>query len=436
MEEIVRERVLLVGVNLHADDSFEMGMEELASLAKACGREPAGVVTQALDAVNKPFYIGPGKVQEVRERAEELHARCVIFDNALSPLQIRNLQKEIGLPVEDRTSLILAIFRERARSREAILQVEAASLQYMLPRLAGLHDALGRQGGTSGSMSNRGAGEKKIELDRRKLEQRLSELKRELEEIEKQRVTQRKKRAESGIPRVALVGYTNAGKSTLMNALAGFCKKSGEKQVLEKDMLFATLDTTVRRIEPEGCHTFLLSDTVGFISRLPHALVESFHSTLEEALEADLLIRVVDYSDAHYKDHMRVTGETLRELGASGLPIIDVYNKADKPQAPQTEKLPQVSGNRIIMSAGKGIGIAELLTMIERTLSARYRECTMRIPFRESAAVSYFLSQGSVKSMTHEEDGTRLQLVCPPGDYEKYREFVIEERSAAHGNDF
>ena len=225
------EKVLLVGMELHGDDNFQMAMEELASLAEACGKEPAGVITQALDAVNKPFYIGPGKVQEVREMAQELDVEEIIFDNTLSPLQIRNLQKEIGLPVKDRTALILDIFRDRARSKEAMLQVETASLQYMLPRLAGLHDALGRQGGTTGSMSNRGAGEKKIELDKRKLEHRLTELKRELKEIEKQRGTQRKRRTQSGIPRVALVGYTNAGKSTLLNALVDYSGQGEEKKV-------------------------------------------------------------------------------------------------------------------------------------------------------------------------------------------------------------
>ncbi len=417
------EKVLLVGMELHGDDNFQMAMEELASLAEACGKEPAGVITQALDAVNKPFYIGPGKVQEVREMAQELGVEEIIFDNTLSPLQIRNLQKEIGLPVKDRTALILDIFRDRARSKEAMLQVETASLQYMLPRLAGLHDALGRQGGTTGSMSNRGAGEKKIELDKRKLEHRLTELKRELKEIEKQRGTQRKRRTQSGIPRVALVGYTNAGKSTLLNALVEYSGQGEDKKVGERDMLFATLDTTVRQIAPEGCHTMLVSDTVGFISRLPHQLVEAFHSTLEEALEADLLIQVVDCSDDHHKEHVKVTNETLKQLGAGDIPMIYVYNKADKAEdAPQ--ELPCVSGNRITMSAAKRSGLRELLDLIEEQLAARYRECDMVIPYRESALVPYFQQQGSVKALAYEEDGTRLHLICPVRDYVKYEQYL------------
>lgn len=417
------EKVLLVGMELHGDDNFQMAMEELASLAEACGKEPAGVITQALDAVNKPFYIGPGKVQEVREMAQELGVEEIIFDNTLSPLQIRNLQKEIGLPVKDRTALILDIFRDRARSKEAMLQVETASLQYMLPRLAGLHDALGRQGGTTGSMSNRGAGEKKIELDKRKLEHRLTELKRELKEIEKQRGTQRKRRTQSGIPRVALVGYTNAGKSTLLNALVEYSGQGEEKKVGEQDMLFATLDTTVRQIAPEGCHTMLVSDTVGFISRLPHQLVEAFHSTLEEALEADLLIQVVDCSDDHHKEHVKVTNETLKQLGAGDIPMIHVYNKADKAEdAPQ--ELPYVSGNHITMSAANRTGLRELLALIEEQLTARYRECDMVIPYRESALVPYFQQQGSVKSLAYEEDGTRLHLICPVRDFLKYEQYL------------
>lgn len=417
-------KVLLVGVELPSDDNFEMALAELGSLAKACGKEPVGVVTQSLDVINKPFYIGPGKVKEVKEQAEELGAGEIIFDHTLSPLQIRNLQKEIGLPVEDRTALILEIFRERARSREAMLQVEAASLQYMLPRLAGLHDALGRQGGTTGSMSNRGAGEKKIELDRRKLEHRLTELRRELKEVGGQRTTQRKKRNRSGIPRVALVGYTNAGKSTLLNALVEYGGQKEEKKVDAKDMLFATLDTTVRQITPEGCHTILLSDTVGFISGLPHQLVEAFHSTLEEALYADLLIQVVDCSDDHHKEHIKVTNETLRQLGAGDIPMIYVYNKADKVKD-AGEGLPELSGNRITMSASERVGLRELVKMIEEQLTAHYKECEMIIPYQESALVPYFQQQGSVRALNYEENGTRLHLVCPDRDYQKYEKYLV-----------
>lgn len=417
-------RVLLVGVNLHTEENFEHSMEELKSLAEACGHEAVSMITQTMDVVNKPLYIGPGKVAEVRKLAEELHADSVIFDNTLSPMQIRNLQEEIGLPVEDRTSLILTIFEERARSREAILQVEAAKLEYMLPRLVGLHDALSRQGGASGSLSNKGAGEKKLELDRRKLEHRLSELKKELKEVSAQRKTQRKKRSESGIPRVALVGYTNAGKSTLMNALITYGGRAEDKKVEEKDMLFATLDTTVRQIMPDGYHTMLLSDTVGFIDKLPHNLVEAFHSTLEEAVEADLLLQVVDYSDPHYKEQVETTVRTLRELGAEGIPMLYVYNKADLvPELAGT--LPQAKEKRILLSARDQKCIPALLELIEQALSSHYRECDMLIPYQASYLPPYFKEQGSLRSMEYLPEGIRIHVICPVSDYRKYSEYVI-----------
>ena len=291
------ERALLVGVNLNNGEDYKLSLEELGSLAEACEMEVVGSVEQNLIDVHKAFYIGTGKVEEVKEVAEEKEADVVIFDNSLSPMQMRNLQDKIGKPILDRSTLILDIFASRARSREAKLQVEVARLQYMLPRLVGLHAALSRQGGGSGSMSNKGAGEKKLELDRRVLEHRLAEYRRELKEVGAERQTQRKKRAASGMPRVALVGYTNAGKSTLMNAMLDLFGVDEidveEKKVMEKDMLFATLDTTVRKIAPENRHAFLLSDTVGFIHKLPHNLVEAFHSTLEEAREADILLQVL-----------------------------------------------------------------------------------------------------------------------------------------------
>ena len=294
------DKVLIVGMNLVTEQkkqNFDLAMNEMVSLVEACNMEPVGRVEQNMESANAATYIGSGKVQEVREMVKALEADMVVFDNGLSPIQLRNLSRELGCAVMDRTTLILEIFSARAKTREAKLQVEVARLQYMLPRLVGLHDALSRQGGASGAMSNKGAGEKKLELDRRKLEQRLTTMRRELENIAEERKTQRKKRAESGIPRVALVGYTNAGKSTIMNAMLAAYVEDKEKKVYEEDMLFATLDTTVRKIVPMDKNAFLLSDTVGFISNLPHNLIKAFRSTLEEVQEADLLVQVIDYSD-------------------------------------------------------------------------------------------------------------------------------------------
>ena len=327
------EKVLLVGVNLNDGEDYLTSLKELGALAEACDMEVAGSVCQTLEAVHKAFYIGTGKVDEVKELAQECNADVIIFDNSLSPMQMRNLQERLEKPILDRSALILDIFAGRARSREAKLQVETARLQYMMPRLVGLHAALSRQGGASGSMSSRGAGEKKLELDRRVLEQRLAQFRRELKEVGSERETQRKRRMKSGLPKVALVGYTNAGKSTILNAMldlyGGEDAEGEEKRVLERDMLFATLDTTVRKIAPENHHPFLLSDTVGFIHKLPHNLVEAFHSTLEEAREADLLLQVVDYSDEHYKEQIAVTNQTLKKLGTEGIPMLYLYNKSD-----------------------------------------------------------------------------------------------------------
>lgn len=434
------ERALLVGVNLNDKEDYLASLEELGALAEACDMEVIATVEQTLEQVHKAFYIGTGKVEEVKELAIECDIDVIIFDNSLSPMQIRNLQERLEKPILDRSTLILDIFARRARTREAKLQVEVARLQYMLPRLVGLHAALSRQGGASGSMSNRGAGEKKLELDRRVLEKRLSQLKRELKEVGQERETQRKQRMKTGMPRAALVGYTNAGKSTLLNAMLDLYGADegdvSEKKVMEKDMLFATLDTTVRKIAPEEHHAFLLSDTVGFIHKLPHNLVEAFRSTLEEAREADILLQVVDYSDPHYREQIAVTNETLQKLGADGIPMLYVYNKADvvEPEAVpglagiEAEKLlqalPVVSQDSIYMSARERIGLEELIRLIEKKLSGGYRDCVMLIPYTDGRAVSYLNENGVVRDTQYLEEGVRLSLQCREEDYQYYRDYL------------
>ena len=449
------EKALLVGVNLNNGEDYKLSLEELESLAQACDMEAVGIVEQNLPEIHKAFYIGTGKVEEVREEAEELEADVIIFDNSLSPMQLRNLQDKIGIPVMDRSTLILDIFAKRARSGEAKLQVEVARLQYMLPRLVGLHAALSRQGGASGSMSNRGAGETKLELDRRVLEQRLAECRRELKDLNAQRQVQRKQRASSGIPRVALVGYTNAGKSTLLNAMLDLYGVDEidveEKKVMEKDMLFATLDTTVRKIAPENHHAFLLSDTVGFIHKLPHHLVDAFRSTLEEAKEADILLQVIDYSDEHYKEQIAVTERTLKELGAEGIPMIYVYNKADRVSVDElprvsniddrahsmlfkspdindktyNKRLPIVTDDSIYISAKNKIGMEELVCLIEKKLSGGYKECSMLIPYSDGRAVSYLNDNAVVYDTQYREDGVLIKVNCKVEDYQYYRKYII-----------
>lgn len=356
-----KERALLLGVDLHDGEDFERSMEELGQLVEACGMEPVGRLTQNLPKLYQALYMGKGKLLEVQEYLRAGDIDVLVFDRSLTPTQLRNLDRLLDCPILDRTTLILEIFAARAKTREAKLQVESARLQYILPRLSGMHRALSRQGGGSG-LANKGAGEKKLELDRRRIEKRMSELRRELEKIERERKTQRKRRQEGSIPRVALVGYTNAGKSTLMNGILDKYTRDAAKKVLEKDMLFATLDTTVRRISVGPGEEFLLSDTVGFIHQLPVGLIKAFRSTLEEAKEADLLLHVLDYADESYRKQRQVTEETLEGLGAGDIPVIYIYNKADLRM--DASGLPVIRDNRIYLSAKTGAGIPELVNMI------------------------------------------------------------------------
>lgn len=413
-------RVLLVGVDTGEEQDFEHSMEELASLAEADYKQVAGIVVQRMEAVNKSLYIGTGKVAEVKAYAAQTEAEEVIFDNALSPTQVRNLGKELNLPVLDRNNLILDIFALRARTGEAKLQVEAARLQYLLPRLVGMRDNLSRQGGTGGSMSNRGAGETKLELDRRRIERRISELKRELDTVARNREITRKKRGRSDVPQAALVGYTNAGKSTILNRLVESCGESREKTVEEKDMLFATLDTAVRSICAGGNKPFFLADTVGFIHKLPHGLVQAFRATLEEVKYADLLIQVVDFSDEHYRQQMEVTEQTLKELGAGGIPMITVYNKADKCGMAD---IPRRMDGRIYMAAGRGIGLEELTEMIQEELYADQVETEFLVPYDRGNVVSFFRENATVLEQEYTEAGVRLKVSCRRHDAEKYGEY-------------
>ncbi|MCI8925363.1 MAG: GTPase HflX [Lachnospiraceae bacterium] len=413
------ERVLLAGVDTgEGQEEFERSMEELADLAKACEMEPVGMITQKMEGINKSLYLGSGKTAETAEAAKMLEAELVIFNDTLTPSQLRNLQDELKMPVMDRTNLILDIFEKRARTREARLQVESARLQYLLPRLVGMHEALTRQGGTSGSMSSRGAGEKKLELDRRRIEHRITELDRELEEVSKERETQRKKRQKSGIPLVALVGYTNAGKSTILNRMIHKHGMDEEKKVLEKDMLFATLDTSVRRICTGNNRDFLLSDTVGFVHKLPHGLVKAFRATLLELKTADLLLQVVDYSDPHYEKHMETTRETITQLGAGHIPMITVFNKSDR--VDDCIAYPKTVGDKIYISAKEDVSLEMLTELILDKVYDNFKEMELLVPYEKGQVVSYFMENAHVLSVEYEKEGTRLKVMCHPGDKEKY----------------
>ena len=429
MDHNMTRRAALVGLNLgRSSAKFEKSMNEMAALAEAAGLEIAAVFTQSLPHANTGYYIGSGKIAEIRAYLDMTGTDLVLFDNQLTPMQLRNLSNSFHCEVLDRTALILKIFAERARTREAALQVDYARLQYLLPRLAGMHDDLGRQAGASGAMSNKGAGEKKIELDRRHIEQQMAGLRRDLEEVDRERATQRKARMRSGLPRVSLVGYTNAGKSTILNGLLSLYGSDDEKQVFEKDMLFATLDTSIRRIEPgEGCKPFLLSDTVGFIDNLPTTLVKAFRSTLEETKYADLLLIVSDLSDPDYRDNLAVTIRTLEDIGAGGIPRIFIFNKADRLEEEKSSRvsipiLTEEDG-RITMSAKSEADLALLVKTIEEKINENRRECTLLIPYAEGALLSRLKKDADMQVLNYLEGGTLVKAVLKEEDYGKLREY-------------
>ena len=419
--EPIQHKAIIVGVQLQHETNFAYSMEELRNLAAACDIQVTGELSQKASRINPSHYIGTGKIQELSALLEAEEASIVIFNDELSPSQIRNLESSLDIQVIDRTILILNIFAERAKTKEAQLQVEVAQLQYMLPRLTGLRESLGRQGGGAG-LKNRGAGETKLELDRRRIEERISALQIELQQQVSRRQIQRKQRHKNEVPVVCLVGYTNTGKSSLMNVMVETYHPGSNKQVLAKDMLFATLETSVRSIAMPDHKSFLLTDTVGFVSQLPHHLVKAFRSTLEEVTEADLLIHVVDYADPEYKQHMAVTDETLKALGADQIPTIYAYNKADLTEQPY----PLIEGDSVYLSAKEKSGVKELTQLIRDHVFLDYIQCEILVPFDRGAVVSYFNEHAYVQSATYEEDGTRLKLECRVVDYERFRkDFIV-----------
>ena len=454
-DDDTKEPVVLAGVRETSgaeaglsEEDFQHSIDELAELAKACMMDPRAVVTQQMSKVSAGLYVGSGKAEEIRIAAANVGASRVIFNDTLSPSQIRNLQKTLELPVMDRTALILEIFERRARSREARLQVELAKLNYLKPRLIGMWETQNRQGGASGSMSAKGEGETQLEIDRRTIDHRLAELRREIKSVAKERELRRKKRRESGLPLVSLVGYTNAGKSTMMNALLDYCEGSADetapgslrdmtyggaaetlssnqspaekKKVFEADMLFATLDTTVRKITVSRGREFLLSDTVGFIHRLPTTLVEAFHSTLEEVTQADLLLQIVDGSDPHCQEHIDVTKKTVEELGAGHIPMVTVYNKADLAEPPvryprrgiKDQDAGGIRNEAVWLSAKDPASIEFLTEVIFEKLDAGTVEQDFLIPFSKGQVVSFLMENALILKTDYTGDGTLLTVRC------------------------
>lgn len=389
VEEARPERAILVG--LESDAPYDT-LAELEELAATAGAVVVGRATQRKRDIDNATYIGSGKAEELSLTASALEADLLIFDDELSPVQARNLETITGVRVIDRTALILDIFARHAQSREGKLQVELAQLKYELPRIFGQGKDLSRQG--SGTIA-RGPGETKLESDKRRIRRRIYELGEELKAVEKQRGLRRERRQKEAVARVALVGYTNAGKSTLLNALTG-------AGVLAEDKLFATLDPVVRQVALPNGSQALLSDTVGFINKLPHELVQAFHSTLEEVRQADLILHVVDVSADYYPTQMQVVEEVLASLGAGDIPCIRVYNKADQAQGP----LPQ---DGVAISALKGTGLDGLLVAVEKALGSRYKEISLRIPYDKYEAMALLKREGRILEETHEGAGTLVR---------------------------
>ena len=389
VEEARPERAILVG--LESDAPYDT-LAELGELAATAGAVVVGRATQRKRDIDNATYIGSGKAEELSLTASALEADLLIFDDELSPVQTRNLETITGVRVIDRTALILDIFARHAQSREGKLQVELAQLKYELPRIFGQGKDLSRQG--SGTIA-RGPGETKLESDKRRIRRRIYELGEELKTVEKQRGLRRERRQKEAVARIALVGYTNAGKSTLLNALTG-------AGVLAEDKLFATLDPVVRQVALPNGSQALLSDTVGFINKLPHELVTAFHSTLEEVRQADLILHVVDVSAGYYPSQMQVVEEVLASLGAGDIPCIRVYNKADQAQGP----LPQ---DGVVISALQGTGLEALLQAVEQALHARFQEISLVIPYDKYEAMALLKREGRILEETHEGAGTLVR---------------------------
>ena len=418
MEEII-QRAILVGVDLNNDKNFDYSVEELKNLAEACSVQVVGVLTQKLERVNPACYIGTGKVDEVALLVEQNDANLVIFNDELSPSQIRNLEHGLQCKVIDRTILILDIFASRAKTREAQLQVEVAQLKYMMPRLIGLNASLSRQAGGIGS---KGPGEKKLELDRRRIEEQVHKLNKELDSLVLARQNQRKLRKRNSTPVVALVGYTNAGKSTTMNALLTVSNAQSEKSVFEKNMLFATLETSTRHIQLPDNKQFLLTDTVGFVSKLPHQLVKAFRSTLEEVTEADLLLHVVDLSHPEFQTQIEITNKVLDELGVKETPMVYVYNKADLVEdefTPSTKEAVRISAKNLT-------NIDTLIDCIKSHIFQHYVKASFLIPYDRGNLVSYLNEHANVFDTEYLENGTLITVECSEHDAHRLAEYKVK----------
>jgi GTPase len=416
-----REKIVLVGVAMPPGtlDDAERSLDELALLVDTAGADAVARILQRLDSPDPATYVGKGKAAQLHEVSEEADADTVVFDDELTPAQQRNLEKLIGRTAIDRTALILDIFAQHAHTQQGKVQVELAQLRYRLPRLRGKKVALSQQrGGVSagGAIGNRGPGETQLEVDRRRLVRRMTKLEGELKDLRRTRQTQRRARRRSRLPAVTLVGYTNAGKSTLLNRLTS-------AGVLVEDRLFSTVDPTTRRMDLPGGEVVLLSDTVGFVRKLPHQLVEAFRSTLEEVAEADLLLHVVDGSSPDPQGQIDAVRTVLDEIGARDVPELVVFNKADV--ADPVDRFLVAEPGSVAVSARTGSGMQDLLLSLADRLRSLAHVVELLVPYERGDVVAAVHRSGEVLMESHQDDGTRLRARLDAAEASRFREWAV-----------
>lgn len=415
------EKALLVGVELNNSQySIDYSLKELENLAKSLNIEIIDKISQKLDKINPKYYIGSGKVEEIKNQITAMDIDTVIFDDELSPSQIRNLEKELDVKVIDRTLLILDIFAQRASTTEAILETRLAKLKYMLPRLVGLNNYMSRQGGSSGP-ANKGSGEKQIELDRRKIAGEIIQIEDRLTKVKQTRIHQRIKREKTSIPIVSLVGYTNAGKSTTFNTILKHSKIKNDKEVMEKDMLFATLGTSVRNIKLPNNQEILLIDTVGFVSKLPTLLVNSFRSTLEEIINSSLIIHVVDISSPYFQNQIDVTRNVLEEIGVRDIKEVYLLNKFDK-----CDSTPLFfEGKSLTFSNKTGHNNEELIKVIQdEVLNYSNTYLTLNIPISDGKAISIIEANAVIEVKLYLQQFVYYKAYVPNNLINKIKEYI------------